>query len=512
MAYINRLTDINKGLTDLNKGQNSMNSKLLNIDGNIDSTLQLLETSLPAIITAVGNISSSGLATETTLLDVKTNTARIASTNTKLDTIHNDLDGLTFDGSSNLNVNIASGTISIGSVNIKNTDNTDIKLMTIDDQLQCDSRLYSSGGDALTATIVSGTVTALDVNISNTSALNVNDTTTQTKLDTINTNIGTTNTTLSTIDGKVPSGLSVSSSRLLSNAQASAYSLTSSAIENLTCVSPFGTVNTKALHTYSMGAGYWDVSGSYVPFNMSTVGAKYCLNVNALQKAIKSYTFGGIDNNATAYRVIGGNATASGIALDGTGGYSFGLANPRPYYARTTTGTPTTTLTYDYVNSSGDLVENATASVSNTAWTTLATSVSIIKFTTSTTIGSVLDSTQSLSISPATDTNKSICHSSIANYGVAVFTIPNGYIGYITAITAGYSTAGSLIMVKWDVNGVRQPIYKVNIETSLNIVIPAGYEGMIGGIFTAGESIAFTNNLTTANKLVQASITLKSLT
>jgi hypothetical protein len=66
-------------------------------------------------------------------------------------------------------------------------------------------------------------------------------------------------------------------------------------------------------------------------------------------------------------------------------------------------------------------------------------------------------------------------------------------------------------MVKWDVNGIRQVVYKLNVETSLNIVVPAGYEGSLGGIFVAGESIAFTNNITTSNKLVQASITLRKI-
>jgi hypothetical protein len=61
------------------------------------------------------------------------------SSNTKLDTIHTDLDGLTFDASSNLNVNIAAGSLTVDSVKIK-----------------------ASNGDNLTAT-----GTSLNANITN---------------------------------------------------------------------------------------------------------------------------------------------------------------------------------------------------------------------------------------------------------------------------------------------------------------------------------------------------------
>ncbi len=127
MAYINRLSDINKGINNLNNSQDSMDSKLLNIDGNIESTLQLLETSLPTIINSFGNITISedsftGLATEATLLDVKTNTTGLATnttlttTNTKLDTINTTI-GTTNTNIGTTNTKLDTINTSIGTTN-----------------------------------------------------------------------------------------------------------------------------------------------------------------------------------------------------------------------------------------------------------------------------------------------------------------------------------------------------------------------------------------------------------
>jgi hypothetical protein len=69
-------------------------------------------SNLPATQAVSGTVGVSNSFT----LDTTTQ-----SSNTKLDTIHADLDGLTFDGSSNLNVNVNAGSISVSSVNIKDS-------------------------------------------------------------------------------------------------------------------------------------------------------------------------------------------------------------------------------------------------------------------------------------------------------------------------------------------------------------------------------------------------------
>lgn len=283
----------------------------------------------------------------------------------------------------------------------------------------------------------------------------------------------------------------------------------------LTSINPPNTdAGVRALHTLNYNNAYNNDVGIYLPMTTKSIGNTYALNCFNIPAETKHYTFGGIDDYANAYRIIGGNPSSSGLPLDL---YDYGFPNARTYVASLSGGAPSCLLYIDYVNSSGDLVENAGAyTVVNTTttlnWTTLPSMIGPpIKFRTSANIGNTVNTGYVLYISPVTNTNRAICHSSIANYGIGVFTIPNGYIGYISAITAGYSTAGSLIMVKWDVNGIRQVVYKINIGSTLNIVVSAGYEGMLGGIFVAGESIAFTNNLATTNKLVQASITLRPI-
>jgi hypothetical protein len=395
-------------------------------------------------------------------------------------------------------------------------------LLTPQGELITESQTQDGSGNAITSTL-NGAKQSLDVNVANTVAVSgtfyqatqpvsiastvaVSDTTTQGKID-------TTNSTLSTINGKVPSGLSVSSSRLLTNSQASAFNISTSSIDNLTSVQPSSTTGVKALHTVNYNQAYNEDSDLYVPISSKTIGSSYALLTHNIRET-KEYTFGGIDNNPTAFRLIGGNASSSGLPLDL---YNYGLANPRTYWASLSGGTPSTLLYIDYVNSSGNLVENEggftlVATDNTTNWTLLPSMIGTpIKFRTSTAIGDTVNTGYGLFISPVTNRNRSICHSSIANYGIGVFTIPNGYIGYITSLTAGYATAGSVIMVKWNVDGIRHVVYKINIETSLNIVVSSGFEGTLGGIFVAGESIAFTNNLGTSAKLVQASITLKPI-
>jgi hypothetical protein len=371
-----------------------------------------------------------------------------------------------------------------------------------------------SGTVGITGTVpVSGTFFQATQPVSIASTVAVSDSTTQSKID-------TTNSTLSTINGKVPSGLSVSSSRLLTNSQLSAFNNSTSTITTLTCVQPVSTTGVRALDTINYNLSYNEDTGVYVPISSKTIGSTYALNCYNVKVETKEYTFGGTDNNATAYRIIGGLASSSGLPVDL---YNFGLANPRVYYASLSTGTPNSNLFIDYVDgTTGDLVESAVAfpvvATGNTSnWTLLPNMIGgPIKLRTSTSIGGTdvgpPDTTAyTLYISPTTNTNRSICSSNIANYGIGTFTIPNGYIGYISALTADYSASGSLVLAKWNVNGVRQVAYKFMVGSTTNLVVSAGYEGTLGGIFTAGETLAFYSSSAITNKMVQANMTLRAI-
>jgi hypothetical protein len=154
MAYINRLSDINNRLDISIENQTTTNNKLSNIDDNIETiralnnniTTQLdtlhtditdTNTKLDTLHTDITDtntkldtlhtdITDTNTKLDTLHTDITTIHGDLTDTNTKLDTIHADLDGLTFDGSSNLNVNVASGSISVSSANIKDSSGNNL--------------------------------------------------------------------------------------------------------------------------------------------------------------------------------------------------------------------------------------------------------------------------------------------------------------------------------------------------------------------------------------------------
>ena len=464
----------------------------------------------PLIVEELNPITGFALETGGNLASIKTNT-----------------DKNTYDPSGNLKVNLASGSITVDSVNIKASNgdsltatgtslNTNITNTSIDThcyassngtawhhlssdsngQLNIHSKTQDGVGTDITSTLV-GAKQSLDVNVANSVAVTGSF---YPATQPVSGSVSITGDVNLTEDNRVLLG----TNNIVGG------------IATLTSVNPAYTeAGVRALHTLNYNHVYNNDVGIYLPLTSKSIGGTYALNCFNIPAETKQYSFGGIDNNPTAYRLIGGNASSSGLPIDL---YNFGLPNARTYWASLSAGTPSTLMYIDYINSSGDLVEDnvnaytliGTDTSSN--WTLLPSMIGPpIKFRTSTAIGDTVNTGYGLYISPVTNRNRSICHSSIANYGIGVFTIPNGYIGYITSIIAGYATAGSIIMVKWDVNGVRQVVHKLNTENALAITVSAGYEGTLGGIFVAGESIAFTNNLTTAGKLVQASITLRKI-
>ncbi len=147
--------------------------------------------------------SSSGSVSVSNLFTLDATTQ---NTNTKLDTIHTDLDGLTYDTNSFLNVNVAAGSISVSSVNIKDSSgnnlnstsnalNSYITNTSLDNhmyassngslwhhlssdsngQLNIHSKTQDGAGTDITSSLI-GSKQSLDVNIANTSAVPVSGT------------------------------------------------------------------------------------------------------------------------------------------------------------------------------------------------------------------------------------------------------------------------------------------------------------------------------------------------
>jgi hypothetical protein len=69
-----------------------------------------------------------------------------------------------------------------------------------------------------------------------------------------------------------------------------------------------------------------------------------------------------------------------------------------------------------------------------------------------------------------------------------VLTVPNGYIGYLTSISVFTPSQGWINVMKWDTTSALSTTYQ--FYNTSNQHFSSGFNGSIGGIYTAGESIA----------------------
>ena len=238
-------------------------------------------------------------------------------------------------------------------------------------------------------------------------------------------------------------------------------------------------------------------NGSTTNFNSATG-----LNVYQILPKIKMYTIGGFDEQNSTYRLFG-LATPGGINTTTT---NFGLANPRVHYGGTSGGTDRVAY-IDYVNSSGDLIENAGPYTFNSVtYATLPNMIAPIKFRLTTNLAAG----QAVYISIAANSSVSAVAGEDQNqYCIGTFTVPNGYIGYISHLNSNVSATTNIQIVKWNVDGIRSVVYRFNNTGNANHT--AGYEGGLGGIFYAGETVAFSNQSTAAGKSCFANMILKSI-
>jgi hypothetical protein len=247
------------------------------------------------------------------------------------------------------------------------------------------------------------------------------------------------------------------------------------------------------------------VTGDITIDNGSTTNFDSATGINVYQilPKIKQYTIGGFDEQNSTYRLFG-LATGGGINTTTT---DFGLANPRVHYGGTSGGTADRVAFIDYVNSSGNLVENAGPyTFNNSTYATLPSMIAPIKFR----LTSNLAAGQAVYISIAANSSVGAVAGQDQNqYCIGTFTVPNGYIGYISHLSSTVGGATNIQIVKWDVNGIRSVVYRFNNTGIANQT--AGYEGALGGIFYAGETVAFSNQTAVASKSCFANMILKSI-
>jgi hypothetical protein len=414
---------------------NSITSDTFTFNGSPKNGLDVAvinNSSNPVPVSVSGSVSVntiSGFALDssvgTTNDRLITTNSTLSTMNSMLTTIHNDLDPLTFDGFSSLNVNIA---------------NTDVPVSGT-----VTSRVRDSAGNSIGAT--SQSLHTFDYNI----------------------NLAT------DIDGNVIKTLGVAKN--------------GGSFVNVTCD--------------NNGFQNVVVKNSETTNNNSTTG----LNVYQILPKVKQYTMGGFDPQSSVYRLFG-LSTTNGINTTST---HFGFANPRVHYGILSAGQTGKNLFIDYVDVNGMLIENAGPyALVNNAFTTLPTMISPVSFRMDTNLTASSAEAVYITISNlAAGREQSVAGMDLNQYCVGTFTIPNGYIGYLSSINSVVVGATGIQVVKWDVDGIRKVAFKFNNTAYEHLT--SGYEGSLGGIFYPGETIAFSNQSAVAGKSCFGNMVLKSI-
>jgi hypothetical protein len=292
------------------------------------------------------------------------------------------------------------------------------------------------------------------------------------------------------------------------NVQINAYNRTGALTSNLTTVQPVGASSTvKALETYSYVVGLNNALNIPLQITSSTTGeitqsldtyvnnpgsTNYSytgLNVYNILPKILTYTIGGYDDNTGNNTLIGGDPTVSTNGLRVID-WNFGKPNHRNFYAALTSGTPKV-LKYDYIDLSGNLITTGSVTVNSSTSTNLGDIVSIANFRLEQTLGlseAVYIGVTNTNLTTLRQTSFYAEH--INHKLISVFTIPNGYIGRVTSVNGWSNGSTNISIIKWSTTGVRSTLFKYNNQVG-QVHLASGFEGCLGGILVAGETIAF---------------------
>ncbi len=154
-------------------------------------------------------------------------------------------------------------------------------------------------------------------------------------------------------------------------------------------------------------------------------------------------------------------------------------------------GTLPKLIRYEYVDASGNLRLDGSANITalNTVVTLQPTSmISINKQWINGTVGIGGNNDQLLiRVGTANTAGNTIYASDLDDVYNGVLTVPNGYIGYLTNINVFSPSPCFFNIMKWDEFGIRSNTY--TFYNTSNQHFASGYNGSLGGIYTAGESI-----------------------
>ena len=325
------------------------------------------------------------------------------------------------------------------------------------------------------ATIAMNTTTStISTNVSSINTKLTGMTYTSNRLQTGSSIVDSTGATTATISTPTTIGPASTIRSLDTRALVGARDVTNDLYDNLTMANSVNGANElyKALDVYERNP----VLNNKTTNDYSVSG----LNVYPIFTKKIYYPVAGKSTSASANRIFGGPSCTA--AFDA---FSFGKANPKTWQGVLDGSTPKTII-YDYVNALGNLVPDATATLTTTASQIGPTNgiISINRFRFLVSFGT----SDVLYLIPGSSTkSNSMAGGSFSETLNGVITVPNGYVGYLTSINVYNNTAAYICVFKWDINGIRSTPYTYFNNTNANIT--SGFNGNLG-FFTAGESFA----------------------
>ena len=245
-------------------------------------------------------------------------------------------------------------------------------------------------------------------------------------------------------------------------------------------------------------------------YNTTNDGGVIGLNINQIRPKNRFYTLRGRSIVSDVQMIMGSVGNTRYFYSD-----AFGIANVKPWWCYSEI--VARTVTYEYVDASGNEGTRSQFCPANVFTALPLANGSAGNFL-------INNWTQSINPNSATGTLY-FCHSvASGNYSSAggaytdkfnsLFTVPNGYVACVTNVVF-YSNAAEdyLILIKWNASGIREIVFYWTDPRVAGgqVRINQNYYnefGGAGGVFTAGETIAFSAQNSASYKDVTASIML----
>ena len=222
-------------------------------------------------------------------------------------------------------------------------------------------------------------------------------------------------------------------------------------------------------------------------FNTTNEYGKTGLNIYQIYPKKLQYFLYGINSNGVSNMLLGGVGCTASVSR-----FTFGKSNPQAFSAIMTSGVVPKTVRFHYTDANGNLQTNGSITINELNINTVLASMSV---------NPIMSVNRVWIVNPAaTDVlhvrvgntffaiaANTICTSKIDEQYNGIITVPNGYIGYLSAVNTYSPSASWMGTLKWEEDGSRTVSWLA--YNTGNQVHTGGYGGSIGGIYYPGETI-----------------------